>query len=145
MNKNLSKIREYSFDSELPSGLFDKVILRIEWEKKILAIKNKLIFFSVLFAVSAAISLPLWVSLFKELSQSSFLQYLILPFYDLRAVAASWQDFSLSLLETAPAIILTFSLAALFMLLLSLQLMTKYLKIIKDLTENRLNDKQYGY
>jgi len=145
MNKNLSKISEYSFDTELPTGLFDKVMSRIERERKILAVKKRLAYFSILFMATSAITLPLWVNLFTELTQSGFIQYLLLPFYDLRAVAASWQDFSLSLLETLPTIILTCSLTGLFVLLFSLRSMAKYFQMFKDLTKSQFNDKQYGY
>jgi len=145
MDNNFTKLRENSFDSELPPGLFDKVMLRIEREEKISAVKRRLAGFSVIFIAALAISLPLWLDLFTELNQSGFIQYLMLPFYDLRAVAVSWQDFSLSLLETLPMIILTFSLSGLFVLLFSLRLMAKYFQIFKNLTKSQFNDQQYGY
>lgn len=125
MHKQPDKIPEKFMMLKPPAGLLDKVMQRIDEEKSIASLKKRLALFSIFLAISAAVSFPLWQTLRVELIQSGFSQYLTLLIYDSRAVAAYWQDFSLTLLETLPAVTLTGALFVIFVILASLRMVVR--------------------
>ena len=88
----------------VPEGLFGRVMSRIETERKLVALRRRLIFAAVLLAGSVAAFAFMLRLFWLDISSSGFGQYLSLFFYDFRFIAADWQDYAFSLLETLPAL-----------------------------------------
>ena len=113
-----------------PSGdLLAKIIARIGEERKAARIKWRLVLFSAVTVCSAVAFVPLFQMLRTGFIESGFLQFFSLLFSDFEIVAAYWQNFSLSLLETLPVFSLMVFLAVVLVFLESLKLLIKNLKI----------------
>jgi ABC-type multidrug transport system fused ATPase/permease subunit len=101
-------------NSELPAGIFERIVARIHEEERLLSVKKRLLLFSTAIFISVGAFIPALSILRQEFAQSGFLQFLSLLFSDFGAVAANWQDFGLVLLESMPAMsIASFLLTAL--------------------------------
>jgi hypothetical protein len=114
---------------EAPSGLLDKVMLRIDRQKRLMAIRRFSLVSAFLLIILAAI-IPIWQSFQFNMTQSGFDQYVSLLFYDFNLIIAEWQNFGLSLLESLPIISTVELLAVAFALLLVIKSEFKYGKII---------------
>jgi hypothetical protein len=137
MSQNFDEITIKYDIMEPPAGLYDKVLSRLNQERKILAVKKKLVIFTGFFVIFAVASFPAWSAIFADFTRSGFGQYLTLLFYDSRTVAAYWQDYSLSLLETLPAASLDAGLGLLFLALLSLRAAVRYSQILFQLSHQK--------
>jgi len=123
---------------EAPPGLYDKIMLRLDRERKIASAKKWVFAGTFVLFVSLAASFPIWGMLQKESAQSGFAQYLSLVFYDFRTIPLYWQDFGLTLLESLPVIALAGTLSVLFALLASVRLLVKYGRALFKLEKIRL-------
>lgn len=96
------------------NDLYDRVINRINCEKKIAEMKIKLIFrfFGLLLSILALI--PLSFMLFSDISESGFLDFVSLIYSDFSIIMYNISDYVLSLLEIIPLLSLILSSAALF-------------------------------
>ncbi len=83
-------------------NLFEKIMLRIRAEKGAMAIKRKIVAFSVVLAISFAGLVPAVKVAYSGLTNSGFTQLFSLVFSDTAIVTSLWQNFALSLLETLP-------------------------------------------
>jgi hypothetical protein len=95
------------------ADLYDRIINRINNEEKLIILKRKLFlrFFGLFLSVFALV--PLIFRLFSDIASSGFTQFLSLLFSDFNIVMADIGDYVLSLLESAPALSLSLTLAAL--------------------------------
>ena len=96
--------------------LFEKIILRIGVEKNKIAIKRKIVVFSIMLAISFVWLFPAIKMAYSGFINSGFTQLFSLIFSDTSVVMSLWQNFALSLLETLPinGILITGVLAFLF-------------------------------
>jgi len=124
--ENYKKLLTYLSDFEVPDKLFDKVISRLHWEKRVATARKKILLYSTatIFSLSALIGAFYYVRL--EMISSGFINYFSLIYSDLDVVLLSWQNFSITLLESLP----TTSLILLLMSMAALMLM------VKNLTKN---------
>lgn len=104
---------------ELPSGLFERIMERIEKERRVSAQKRLFVFFATA-CFSAAALVPVFGGFRATLAQSNFLRFAALFFSDFRFVVENWRDFGLILLEALPAVSAALLLCVVFALLWSL-------------------------
>jgi len=148
MRKDYEKLFTHLISPEPPVGLFEKIMLRIREERRLLTIKRRLAVFSIGTVLSAAAFIPIFKSFQTELYKSGFLQFLSLAFSDFGIVASYWRNFAMSLLETIPAMNLAMFFATIFVFLGSLKFLTKDIKLVfieicftvKEEIENSLNE-----
>lgn len=115
---------------EPPKGLFNKIMARIQEERRLLTIKRQLVIFSLGVAGSAIAFIPAFKMLQTGLYESGFLQFFSLIFSDFGTVISYWQNFVMSLLETLPIINLAILLTIIFVFMGSLKFLVKDIKII---------------
>jgi len=125
---------------EPPEGLLEKIMTRIDKEKRLLAVRRRIIVFSVLLASSILLANPAVKILASEAGESGFFQFFSLIFTDTGIIFTSLRYFSMALLETAPVIG--------FMAVLSVALV--FLWALKNLFSNVkniliINNQNYGY
>ena len=113
-----------------PNGLLDKILLRIRKEERILAVW-KTIFISVFILCSITGFVPALMLLLSDFSQSEFLDFFSLLFYDFNSVMTYWKSFTMILLETLPVASIVIFLAVILALLQSLKFLNRNIKIIK--------------
>jgi len=114
---------------EPPSGLLEKILKRIGRERRILALERVAVF-SVVFLISVASFIPVSKMLWQDFSGSGFIYFLSLIFTDFSIVMVYWQNFTLQLLQTLPAISLALFLVVALAFLQSIRSLTKDFKII---------------
>ena len=107
---------------DVPADLFDKVMLRLDFEQRLRVVRRHLIAATTSLVALVALVIPVWNSFQLNLSQSGFMDYLSLGFYDFKSVALQWQDFSFSLLESFPIVSAVELLTVVLALLLILKL-----------------------
>jgi len=122
MQQESDKINEF----QPPADLFAKVMACIAAERKRLTMRRKFLIGLVCFAATFTVGIPVWQSFRSEIAQSGFVEYATLFFYDFKTVANSWQDFSLSLLESLPVVTTVEFLLVVLASLFSLKSMSKY-------------------
>lgn len=113
-----------------PPELFNKVINRIRAEECAKSAKHRAILFSIIFIISLGALIPAISSAHAAIDASGFFSFASLIFSDMRIVLATWQDFTLSLLEALPALSLAAVLAAVFTTLGSLRYLVGECKLI---------------
>ena len=100
------------FYIEPPIGLLEKIMKRIHREERILVLR-RIILFSITLVISLLdFSLRL-ICLYLILASPGFLKFSSLIFSDFSTVATYWQSFTMTLLETLPALSLALFLAVL--------------------------------
>jgi len=124
---------------EIPAGLFEKVMRRIELEKKAQILRRYFIFTSVSFVAALILIFPAWRAFRSNIAQTGFNQYISLLFLDSKTVLANWQDYSLTLLESLPIINAILLLAAIFAILFTLKLIAKFGISLKAVSKLRVN------
>ncbi len=117
-----------------PKDLFNKVMRRINEEHKLLVFKRQLIFLSIAFVGSMAALIPAFQMAQAEFTESGFATFFSLLFSDVGIIAAYWQNFALSLLETLPATSLIIFLIVMLLFLESLKLLINNTKNIFNVT-----------
>jgi len=106
---------------EPPTGLYEKVVSRIEAKDK--KRKNRRLFFSAGFVLLGLVSfVPAVIWFIRDLYLSGFAQTFSLIFSDGSTIVAYWQSLALSLLESLPFASLMTCLVALFVVVLSARL-----------------------
>ena len=114
-------------DSQVPQGLKARILASIaEAREASYRLYRRL--FGGLAILAAASFIPAVVLGVREISQSAFGSYLSLLAIDSTAAVTNWKVFLLSLVESAPIIGMTLSLAALFVFLASLKALAPYMK-----------------
>ncbi len=115
---------------ELPEGILDRIMARIKAEQRLLTVKRRLTIFSIGLIGSIAAFIPVFKMVQLEISNSGFLQFFSLLFSDFGTVAAYWQSFVLSLLETLPVMSVAALSAVVFVFLCSLRFLARDIKFI---------------
>jgi ABC-type spermidine/putrescine transport system permease subunit I len=115
---------------EPPQGLYEKIIMRIHHEERVLVFRRIMIFSTTL-AISILAFIPSLKMLLSDFSHSGFLSFFSLAFSDSSAIMAYWQSFAMILLETLPALSLALVLAIILTFLQSAKSLAKNIKIIK--------------
>lgn len=123
-----------NYSPKPPKSLFEKVMRRIREERKLLALKRKLIFLSIVFVGSIAALIPTFRMAQAEFAESGFATFFSLLFSDVGIIAAYWQNFALSLLETLPVTSLIIFLTVMLLFLESFKLLTNNVKNIVNAT-----------
>jgi len=136
MRKEYEKLFSHFTTIEPSEGLLDKIMERIKREKRLLAVKRRLVLFSLSLIASAVAFTPVFNLVQTDLSESGFLQFLSLAFSDFGIVVTYWQTFIMSLLETIPAISLAIFLGVVLTFLESLKLLARDIKIIYGHQQN---------
>lgn len=119
-----------SYVPEVPAGLLDKILARIQKEKRFSAIRQTIIFTCTLMA-SLLACFPAFKLLYAEANQSGFLNFLSLIFSDFSLIMPYWQNFGLALLESLPSISLAAFLFIFIMVLQSIKLLLKNIKFLR--------------
>ncbi len=102
IEKNNKKNTSENNLREIPDGLFDAIMSRISYEKKLKIFKTRIAFLGV-FSFAAFIALiPALKELQSEILKSGFLQFISLVISDSSVVAVYWKDFAYSILESFP-------------------------------------------
>lgn len=117
------------FLMEPPTGLMKKIIMRIHKEERVLVLR-RIILFSVTLIFSTLSFIPISNMLMSDFNQSGFLHFVSLAFSDFSVVTAYWQSFTITLLETLPAISLALFFAILLIFLESVKYLTKDVRTI---------------
>lgn len=130
--KKYSPISNYS--PRPPKSLFEKIMRRIREERKLLALKRKLIFLSIVFVGSIAALIPTFRMTQAGFVESGFIEFFSLLFSDANIIAAYWKNFALSLLETLPVTNLIMLLTVMLLFLESLKLLINNAKNIVNST-----------
>lgn len=120
---------------EIPPDLFNKVMLRIDKQKRLMAIRRFSLFSGFLLIILFAL-IPVWRSFQFDVYQSGLDQYISLLFYNFNFIITEWQNFSLSLLESLPIISTVELLSVVFVLLLVIKSEFKYGKVIFNHSHN---------
>lgn len=110
--------------------LFDKIICRIDAERKLLNIKRRIIGLFICFAGSLAALVFSFESVQVSFIESGFVEFFSLIFSDAEIIASHSQSFALSLLETIPITGLIIFLTATLALLWSAEFLAKDLKYV---------------
>ena len=87
---------------DIPAGLLQKVMERIEKEQNLLAMRRAFAVAVTFFALSAAALVRVWEMFRVDIIRAGLDQYMLLVFSDFKTTAVHWQDFSLNLLESIP-------------------------------------------
>ncbi|MFZ5363925.1 MAG: hypothetical protein ACOZAG_00355 [Patescibacteria group bacterium] len=128
MDKNIEKISENFNLVDPPPGLFDKIMCRIEKERKILTLRRRIIIFSIGLVGSAIAFIPALAYVRTGLVESGFSAFFSLIFSDTEIVLVYWKNFAQSLLETLPVAGLAVFLATIAVFLESLKMLVRDLK-----------------
>ena len=115
---------------ELPEGIFGRIMARLRAEQRLLTIKRRMAIFSIGLIGSGVAFIPVFKMAQVEISNSGFLQFFSLLFSDFGTVAAYWQSFVLSLLETFPAVSAAALLSVILVFLGSLKFLVRNIKPI---------------
>ncbi len=114
----------------LPEGLLERVLARIQREKRLRSLKRQLVVFSMLAVGSSVAMVPSFQMVRTNFIESGFFNFLSLLFSDFKVVTASWQNFALSLLEALPLTGLIIFLGLGLVFFASVLVLTKESKII---------------
>lgn len=128
INLMVKSRKEFTVDP--PLGLFDKIMSRIHGEQRLLAIKYRIIVFSISLVGSLIAFFPALQTVKTEFIESGFIQFFSLFFSDFSIVMTYWQSFVLTLLEALPAFGLVMLLTVVFIFLGSLRFLTKDIKSV---------------
>ena len=110
----------------MPAGLLKKVLLRLESEARLKALRRRFALAAAVFLAILAMAVPVLRSFWLDLSGSGFVEYSSLFFYDFRSVVGNWQDYSLSLLESLPVFKAALSLGVVLGLLFWAKFVVSY-------------------
>lgn len=139
MHKNYEQLFSHLTAPEMPDNLFEKIMHRIKKERQSLIFKRRVMILSIsIIGIIGAVAafVPAFKMAQTEFNESGFLYFLSLIFSDFETVAAYWQNFIMSLLETLPVMGLAILLLTILVFLGSLKFLAKNVKSIFTLTAN---------
>lgn len=128
MHKNYEKLFSHLETPKPSSGLFNKIMQRIDREERLL--KYRIAVFSTLLLASIAALFPSLKIAANEFSQTGFTTFFSLLLSDANIVLTHDSSFVLALLESFPVLNVLYVLAALFLLLQSLKFLMYDIKFI---------------
>ncbi len=110
---------------EPPEGLLDKIILRIDVEKKRRTVRFGVGLFGVLAVAAVVAFIPALGELQSEMAGSGFSQFFSLIFSDTQVVLTYWREFVLSLVESMPLFGMTVVLGSVLVFLASVKFLVR--------------------
>lgn len=116
--------------AEAPAGLFDKILNRIEREKKLVAIKRRIFILSFGILASFAAFIPAFASFKTGIAQSGFVEISSLAFSDMNVVLSHLGQFVLAVVESLPVLNAIFILAIIFSFLGLLKYLSRDISFI---------------
>ena len=128
MRKDYEKLFTHRTPPKPPEGLFAHIMERIREEERFLSFKKRFILFSAVLLASVGAFVPVILAFKTTFAQSGFPQFLSLIFSDFGLVIANWQDFSLALLESLPAMSVIAFLATLYIFFWGFKHLTQAVK-----------------
>jgi len=123
MRKDYEKLFTNLTPKAPPSGLFGKIISRIQRERQFLTMRNRLIVLSLGVVASFLAFIPAFNAVQSDFAQSGIMNFVSLLSYDFMAVIAVWNDFALSILESLPIVSITIFFTVTFVFLLSVKIL----------------------
>ena len=123
-NRSVSKCDQQS----LPAGVLDRIMLRIEKERR-RRMRVRIAIFGALSVVAAFASLFSSREFYSEFTQSGFSQFFSLIFSDGGTAVSYWQELAYSLAESFPVLAAVAVLASVFAFLFSLRFLTRDLRM----------------
>jgi hypothetical protein len=112
-----------------PRDLLVKIMAKIAQRQRKMAIWNFAVS-GVVFVVTLVVLVPAFVAVHSAMTQSGSYQFMSLLFSNFSEVAASWQDFMFSLLESLPILGIAALLMTILFLLGSLRFINRDVKIL---------------
>ncbi len=125
MDSGYEQLFSHLTPPEPPEGLLDRIIYRIREERRLSVFKKKLAFYSVGAIGSLIAFIPAFGAMRTELAHSGLAQLISLIFSDTGAVLKFWDVFTLSILESLPALSIALVFATLLIFLGSLKLLAR--------------------
>lgn len=130
MRKDYEKLFSNLKAPKPSSGLFAKIMQRIDREEQLLKIKYRFVAFSALFLASIAVLFPSLKMAVDDFSQTGFTTFLSLLLSDANIILTHSGNFIFALLESLPVFSIMAVLAALFLSLQSLKFLARNIKFI---------------
>lgn len=130
MRKDLERAFTYLTPLKPPADLFEKIIGRIQKERRISNLKRRIIIFSAGLISSLTTFVPALKIAKTEVIDSDFWQFFSLVFSDFKEVTTYWQNFAMALLERLPVVGLGLLLVCFFVLVVILRLLFRDIKLL---------------
>jgi hypothetical protein len=116
MSQDYEKLFSHLRQPKVPDSLLSGIITSIRRAERRRAAERLILFFPL--SIGSLIALYFtFRSTWAASAESGFFSYLSLLFSDFQVVITHWQNYSLSLLETLPAISISLSLASILLLI----------------------------
>lgn len=128
MSEKLKQIFSAMSSIEPPDDLFDKIMNRINIEKRIIVVRRRIILFSIIVAISGSALGFILPKAHNDLSISGSYAFFSLLFSDFDAVLKYWNNFILAFLESLPIISIIGFLGTAFLFFESLKIVIKDIK-----------------
>lgn len=128
--EDYEKLFTYLKAPEPSDALFGDILSRIQRERQLIALRKRLVLFSIGMIGSVIAFFPAFSAVWADLSQSGVISFISLIFSDSAEVMALWQDFAFSVLEAIPVLGTAMLLSALFVFLGLARLFMKDFKIV---------------
>ena len=130
MSEKFEQIFNNLKNIEPSSDLFDRVLQRIQEEKRLLSIRRRIFIFSSTLLISGIAGFFAIKSLFYSFSESGFLTFVSLLFSDYKIVLGYWQNFAMSILERLPVMSLALVILVFIVFLEALKNLSLNLKVL---------------
>ncbi len=118
---------------DIPNGLENKIILRINKEKKKILI-FKISYTSIILFASILAMMPIINNLLDNLKASGFYEYISLIYSDSGILLSYWKEFIMLVTSSLPFFTIAISLTILGILIWSLSNLNKNIKNIRTIT-----------
>jgi len=125
---------------EPPGGLLQRIMARIQYERRLMSLKKRIIIFSLTLIISLAAVIFISKMTMSVATASGFTSFFSLIFSDLRIVLINWQSYGLSLLESFPVLGATGVLVAILILMESLKYLVEDLGLLLTAQHLKLNN-----
>ena len=125
---------------EPPGGLLQRIMARIQYERRLMSLKKRIIIFSLTLIISLAAVIFISKMTMSVATASGFTSFFSLIFSDLRIVLVNWQSYGLTLLESFPVFGAIGILAAVLILMESLKYLVEDLGLLLTARHLKLNN-----
>ncbi|MCK9393906.1 MAG: hypothetical protein WCX30_03245 [Candidatus Paceibacterota bacterium] len=142
MEKEYKKLFTNMEDVEPSNKLFEKIMLRISREERMIVTKKRIAVFSVFLVISSGGFVYSFIATQNAFVSSGFVQFFSLIFSDFNIVVAYWQNFLFTLLESLPVFAVIISLV---MFSIALGFLTFLIRDVKFINSNNIIRKKYGF
>ena len=125
-------------NNEPSPRLFKAVMERLDRERRLSALRHRLIAANIFLGVCVVCSIPLFRAVAGEFARSGFVQYLSLLLSDFKTVSVYWQDLVLSLAESLPVASAASALGLVTLAGVTLRTIFHYRELIAEATRREL-------